>query len=442
MGVLSDRHASSAPSGRNKIYARHFHGLRCASPVATLRCPFRAHRCLRTLTFSSYSSVLVALISCAGTTGCLQPAIKPGEELKRKGDEIVVCGRLFHTGTRVVLWTDPDGFDGYRVHRRFSNTDEITPSSPISGTDTPNRYSPMRGNLPPDVAARVAERGWSLEDLQKVVDLFVIHYDVCGTSRRCFEVLHDVRGLSVHFMLDVDGTIYQTLDLKERARHAGSANDRSIGIEIANMGAYDDPETLAKWYRRDADGRVRLIPPGDWQSNRKLDGTIIASDALRPAGNCIIAGEINGKLLYQFDLTDAQYDALIQLTATVARVLPEIGLSPPLAVDSDEAKTASAPSADIVGDGPLAGTQIHRRKTNPNFTMMAARRPDGTRTWGCFSAHPESTTLDADVLKEHRGLIGHYHLTKDKSDPGPAFDWSRVSHGASQLVPPRRLTPD
>lgn len=34
MGVLSDRHASSAPSGRNKIYARHFHGLRCASPVA------------------------------------------------------------------------------------------------------------------------------------------------------------------------------------------------------------------------------------------------------------------------------------------------------------------------------------------------------------------------------------------------------------------------
>ena len=48
--------------------------------------------------------------------------------------------------------------------------------------------------------------------LQQVVDQFVIHFDVCGTSRRCFEVLQDKRGLSVHFMLDIDGTIYQTLD--------------------------------------------------------------------------------------------------------------------------------------------------------------------------------------------------------------------------------------
>jgi N-acetyl-anhydromuramyl-L-alanine amidase AmpD len=37
-------------------------------------------------------------------------------------------------------------------------------------------------------------------------------------------------------MLDLDGTIYQTLDLKERASHATIANSRSIGIEIANMG--------------------------------------------------------------------------------------------------------------------------------------------------------------------------------------------------------------
>jgi len=37
---------------------------------------------------------------------------------------------------------------------------------------------------------------------------------------QCFKVLHDHRDLSVHFMLDLDGTIYQTLDLKERAWHA------------------------------------------------------------------------------------------------------------------------------------------------------------------------------------------------------------------------------
>ena len=52
--------------------------------------------------------------------------------------------------------------------------------------------------------------------------------------------LHDRRGLSVHFLLDVDGTLYQTLDLRERAWHAGESffrgrrccNDFSIGIEL------------------------------------------------------------------------------------------------------------------------------------------------------------------------------------------------------------------
>ena len=88
--------------------------------------------------------------------------------------------------------------------------------------------------------------------LQKVVDQFVIHFDARGTSRRCFEVLHDIRGLSVHFMLDLDGTIYQTLDVKEQAWHATIANGRSIGIEIANIGAYPPAESgpLEQWYRR------------------------------------------------------------------------------------------------------------------------------------------------------------------------------------------------
>ena len=38
----------------------------------------------------------------------------------RKGDEIIVAGRLFHTGTHVITWMDPGGYDAYRVERRFS----------------------------------------------------------------------------------------------------------------------------------------------------------------------------------------------------------------------------------------------------------------------------------------------------------------------------------
>lgn len=66
------------------------------------------------------------------------------------------------------------------------------------------------------------------------VDLLVLHWDECVSSHQCFYVLLQ-RGLSVHLMLDADGTIYQALDLAHaRAWHARQANERSIGIEIQN----------------------------------------------------------------------------------------------------------------------------------------------------------------------------------------------------------------
>jgi len=169
-------------------------------------------------------------------------AAKVGQKLDRRGDEIMVCGQLFHTGASVILWTD------HRRLRRLSHRSAISralinpPTPPPPGSEgitlsqslRPAPIGPHHASRP----SRSAARGWPLELLQQKVDQFVIHYDVCGTSAQCFFILHDVRDLSVHFMLDVDGTIYQTLDLKERAWHATIANSRSVGIEIANIGAY------------------------------------------------------------------------------------------------------------------------------------------------------------------------------------------------------------
>src|SRR5215213_7629765 len=45
---------------------------------------------------------------------------KTGQHVQRNGDEIVIAGQMFHTGTRVVLWMDPGGFDAYRTDRRFA----------------------------------------------------------------------------------------------------------------------------------------------------------------------------------------------------------------------------------------------------------------------------------------------------------------------------------
>ena len=53
------------------------------------------------------------------------------------------------------------------------------------------------------------------------------------SSTQCQKVL-DKRGISVHFLIDNDGTIYQTLDLQHAAYHAGNVNRKSVGVEIAN----------------------------------------------------------------------------------------------------------------------------------------------------------------------------------------------------------------
>jgi peptidoglycan hydrolase-like protein with peptidoglycan-binding domain len=64
---------------------------------------------------------------------------------------------------------------------------------------------------------------------------FVNHWDVCLNSRSCQRVL-DNRGISVHFLIDNDGTIYQTIDMQHACWHAGSerANRASVGVEISN----------------------------------------------------------------------------------------------------------------------------------------------------------------------------------------------------------------
>jgi hypothetical protein len=63
--------------------------------------------------------------------------------------------------------------------------------------------------------------------------IFVNHWDVCLSSSICQKVL-DNRGLSVHFLIDNDGTIYQTCDIQHITFHAGNTNKFAIGVEIAN----------------------------------------------------------------------------------------------------------------------------------------------------------------------------------------------------------------
>ena len=76
---------------------------------------------------------------------------------------------------------------------------------------------------------------------------FVNHWDVCLSAESCANVLRR-RGISVHFCIDNDGTIFQLLDTQHGAWQAGSrtANLKSVGVEISNayytkyQGWYED----------------------------------------------------------------------------------------------------------------------------------------------------------------------------------------------------------
>jgi N-acetylmuramoyl-L-alanine amidase len=314
-------------------------------------------------------------------TGCATRP--PGTFDPRSGDEIVIAGRFVHTGTRVVTWMDPGGYDAYRVERRFAPFDQSsweTSRVAVAALTTPNRYGLRQQVLTPEQIEQVRGGGWDLPLLQEVVDQFVIHFDVAGTSRQCFRVLHDARDLSVHFMLDLDGTIYQTLDAKERAWHATSSNTRSIGIEIANIGAYASPDArpLEEWYARGADGQTRLTIPA-----RLGDGGLRTRGFVgRPARPDLVSGKIQGQHLFQYDFTPEQYRALIHLTAALCKVFPKMHCDYP---------------RDDSG------------KLIPN------KLPD-------------------EELNRYQGVLGHFHVQTNKTDPGPAFQWDRVIEGARKLL--------
>ena len=315
-------------------------------------------------------------------TGCQTPS-KPGTVAPRTGDEIVVAGHFVHTGTPVVLWLDPGGYDAYRVERRFSPLDKSdweNSQADVRELTSPNRYGLRRDSLTPAELERVRGGGWDLRTLQRVVDQFVIHFDATGTSRQCFKVLQDRRDLSVHFLLDLDGTIYQTLDLKERAWHATIANTRSIGIEIANIGAYgaNEKAPFPEWYQTEPGARTTITIPKQFG-----DGGIRRPGFVgHPARAELIRGVIQGRELVQYDFTAEQYRALARLTATLCRVLPRIACDYP----------------------------------RDSHGMLIRQK------------------LSANQFSQFHGVLGHFHVQTDKVDPGPAFDWDYVIGHAQRLL--------
>ena len=139
---------------------------------------------------------------------------------------IVYNGKFFPIDAEVVLWTERSGL-------------KAKPGSYYDYTGRPPRKSRY----------------------------FINHWDVCLSARSCQSVL-DKRGISVHFLIDNDGTIYQTMDMQHAAWHAGKerANRASLGVEISN--AYYPK--YQKTYVKRGHGE-RPVIDGAWVHGGQLD---------------------------------------------------------------------------------------------------------------------------------------------------------------------------
>jgi N-acetylmuramoyl-L-alanine amidase len=150
-------------------------------------------------------------------------------------NQIIIADKAYSIDWPTINFRDPGGFDATSttctVHSRGQCGPGGAPYAPAKGlAGKTHRIRPRR----------IGER--SLAAAQAVIKQFVIHLDGCAHAEMCFNVLHNERGLSCHFILDNDGTLYQTCDLIDCAYHAAGLNENSIGMEISNRGdAKKDP---------------------------------------------------------------------------------------------------------------------------------------------------------------------------------------------------------
>ena len=190
-----------------------------------------------------------------------------------------------------------------------------------------------------------------VDELGQRITQIAFHHDVTSKATDTFNVLCK-RGLSTHFDINYDGTLYQFMDCYHTAWATGDNNSMSIAIDMNNPVFPDTPNDPAQGLRD------------------------------------IFQGKINGSLKTMLGYTDAQYETLIALLK--ALLLP----------------------MQVPGE--------------PDWTPLPVVAAS------CFPPITESGEIINRLLKNPTsfvGMLGHYHCSANKWDPGPAFDWMRVLSG-------------
>lgn len=180
---------------------------------------------------------------------------------------------------------------------------------------------------------------------RRPLDLGVWHWSGGeGSAKTLFRVLHR-KGYGIEFFIDHMGVIWQFCDpCKVDTFDAGSFNDRSFGVEIANYG----------FRRRRAD-----IP---------------RRGRIRKTYTC----ELNGRRRRFAHFFPWQIAAAISLADTMSTACPQIARCVPVydAPDGSQQVIASTMSGETLGgyQGHLGHFHLTNRKSDPGLDLLNAFR--------------------------------------------------------------------
>ncbi len=196
--------------------------------------------------------------------------------------------------------------------------------------------------------------------------------------------------------MDLDGTLYQTCDLYWKTNTAPAddkkGNERAVHVEISNLSW----EALAKQseyypskndkYKKTRNGWELKLPDDYYKRIMKTGFKAKPSRTFGKRG--YFSRNINGKVVRMWDFTEEQYQALIQLSLGLNRLLPGIKLK--------------VPTNEGTGQHPL----------------------DRLKNYSRFA-----------------GVLGHAHVQNGstgldcKYDPGSSFNWARLHRAFKKTKP-------
>ena len=337
----------------------------------------------------------------------------------RPSGNLIIANQTFKTDAPIVTFMDPPYWNA-TSHNCFVTENDPRPLC-TPGKDGQVPYGKLPSPYTQRYTSRPALRRYGatppLDAVKAVIRQFVVHHDGCSSSDMAFGVMQNERGLSCHFLIDNDGTIFQTIDLALAAYHAAEWNFGSIGVELCNRG---DVKLDANYYSSGKHGPDRKPVP------------------------C----RINGHTFLAFEFTKQQMDSFKLLARALQHYLPNIPAEYPQSspgVQHWDTLPAQGSGGSFAFSGYIGHYHLTGQKWDPGpFDFKAFC--SSLRGSFCFPLFPKGEPKknqdrpivpeQADELKDDTNEL--FKANENKADGGffPVGPWgeARLWHGGVHLT--------